>query len=659
MSNKKKTIRAILLFAGAAAAGVKVASYLQRRESEKDAPNPLEGKKVVFVKNEDEPENADGVCGHLQAVGETSYAPGFYEKYVKRGLDIALSFGGIVVLSPVLLGIAIAIKVDDPGPVFFTQKRIGQNKKYFRIYKFRSMKMATPHDVPTHMLENPDQYITKVGKFLRAHSLDELSQLFNVLDGSLSLVGPRPGLWNQDLLTAERDKYGVNEHKPGITGWAQINGRDSISIEEKSKLDGVGVKNSSLLFDLKCLLGTFLKIGHDDSVVEGGTGTLQKNGGFGEDGSAEKETAFDTLKKYIRLDGKKAAEAEEEKCPKEEGNLYQGRHFTDGKSKEELIGHIGFDGPVQVDTDAKKRVLITGAGSYVGESFREYAEKNYGEALSITELDLLDEAWREYDFSEFDIVYHVAGIAHADTGSASEEEKERYYKVNTDLAVEVCEKAKAAGVREFIFMSSMIVYGDSAPCGTEKVITAETVPAPASFYGDSKLQADVAVREFADESFHVIVLRPPMIYGKGSKGNYPMLAKIARIMPVFPGIDNHRSMLYIENLCEFLCQLMLVEADEKMPNAVVLMPQNAEWMQTSEMVKLIREAASEGMAGRSLLVKLPERIASVGGSLPGKLGKMYNKAFGNFCYELELSEVEGLDYCKYGLEESVRRMEEG
>lgn len=149
-------------------------------------------------------------------MGKSDYAPSFYDKYVKRCFDIVLSFGGIVALSPLLLGIAVAIKIDDPGPVFFTQKRLGQNKKYFRVYKFRSMKMCTPHDTPTHMLENPEQYITRVGKFLRAHSLDELPQLFNVLDGSLSLVGPRPGLWNQDVLTAERDKYGVNEYKPEL-----------------------------------------------------------------------------------------------------------------------------------------------------------------------------------------------------------------------------------------------------------------------------------------------------------------------------------------------------------------------------------------------------------------------------------------------------------
>ena len=150
--------------------------------------NPLEGKKVIFVKNEDESENADGVRGHLEAVGESEHIPSFYEKYVKRGMDIFLSFGGLVVLSPVLLGITIAIKIDDPGPVLFTQKRTGQNKKYFKLHKFRSMKMCTPHDVPTHMLDNPEQYITKVGKFLRAHSLDELPQIWDISIGDRGIM---------------------------------------------------------------------------------------------------------------------------------------------------------------------------------------------------------------------------------------------------------------------------------------------------------------------------------------------------------------------------------------------------------------------------------------------------------------------------------------
>ena len=240
--------------------------------------NPLEGKKVVFVENENEPENADGVRGHLEAVGDSNHTPGVYEKYIKRGLDIILSFGGLVVLSPVFLILAIAIYIDDPGPILFTQKRTGKNKKYFKLHKFRSMKMSTPHDKPTHMLENPEQYITKVGKFLRAHSLDELPQIWDIFIGNMSVIGPRPGLWNQDLLTAERDKYGANDVRPGLTGWAHINGRDELEIPEKAKLDGVYVEKLSFGFDLKCFLGSVGVFGGDDSVVEGGTGEMAKKG---------------------------------------------------------------------------------------------------------------------------------------------------------------------------------------------------------------------------------------------------------------------------------------------------------------------------------------------------------------------------------------------
>lgn len=240
--------------------------------------NPLEGKKVVFVENVNEPENADGVRGHLESVGESQHRAGMYEKYIKRGLDVLLSFGGLVVLSPVFLAIIIAIKIDDPGPVLFTQKRIGKNKQYFKLHKFRSMKMCTPHDKPTHMLENPDQYITKVGKFLRTHSLDELPQIWDIFIGNMSVIGPRPGLWNQDLLTAERDKYGANDVRPGLTGWAQINGRDELEIPEKAKLDGEYCENLSLGMDLKCFLGSVGVFGGDDSVVEGGTGEMAKKG---------------------------------------------------------------------------------------------------------------------------------------------------------------------------------------------------------------------------------------------------------------------------------------------------------------------------------------------------------------------------------------------
>ena len=246
--------------------------------NEPEQRNPLEGKKVVFVENENEPENADGVRGHLEAVGESSHQAGFYEKYIKRGLDVLLSFGGLVVLSPVFLILAVAIYIDDPGPVLFTQKRVGKNKEFFKLHKFRSMKMCTPHDKPTHMLENPEQYITKVGKFLRAHSLDELPQIWDIFIGNMSVIGPRPGLWNQDLLTAERDKYGANDVRPGLTGWAQINGRDELEIPEKAKLDGVYVEKLSLGMDVKCFLGSVGVFGGDDSVVEGGTGEMRRRG---------------------------------------------------------------------------------------------------------------------------------------------------------------------------------------------------------------------------------------------------------------------------------------------------------------------------------------------------------------------------------------------
>ena len=282
--NKKKIEKFIKVSAGVLGTAFVVTSIVGKKksaeskfENEPDQKNSLEGKKVIFVENEDEPENADGARGHLEAVGNSDYRMGFYEKYIKRGIDIVLSFGGLVVLSPLLLGISLAIKIDDPGPVLFTQKRMGQNKKYFKLHKFRSMKMSTPHDVPTHMLDNPDQYITKVGKFLRAHSLDELPQIWDIFIGNMSVIGPRPGLWNQDILTAERDKYNANDVKPGLTGWAQINGRDELEIPEKAKLDGEYVSKMGLMMDIKCFLGSVGVFAHDDSVVEGGTGEIKKN----------------------------------------------------------------------------------------------------------------------------------------------------------------------------------------------------------------------------------------------------------------------------------------------------------------------------------------------------------------------------------------------
>lgn len=238
--------------------------------------NLMEGKIVKFVENQNERENADGVRGHLEAIGTNNYNPGFYERIVKRVLDIILSFFGLVILSPLFLIISLWILKDDPGPVLFTQKRIGKNKQYFKLHKFRSMKMSTPHNVPTHMLENPEQYITKAGRFCRKHSLDELPQIWDIFIGNMSVIGPRPGLWNQDLLTAERDKWNANDIKPGLTGWAQINGRDELEIPEKAKLDGEYKAKLSLKMDIKCFLGSIHVFGGDDGVLEGGTGEIKK-----------------------------------------------------------------------------------------------------------------------------------------------------------------------------------------------------------------------------------------------------------------------------------------------------------------------------------------------------------------------------------------------
>lgn len=200
-----------------------------------------------------------------------------YTHFFKRLIDIVLSFIGIIVLGIPMLIIAAVIKHEDPGLALFRQKRIGKNKKYFMLLKFRSMKMSTPHDVPTHQLENPEQYLLKCGKTLRKLSLDELPQLFNILKGDMSIIGPRPALWNQDDLIAERDKYGANGVKPGLTGWAQINGRDELEIPIKAKLDGEYVEKQSFLFDCKCFFGTIGKVLKSDGVVEGGTGEMKKS----------------------------------------------------------------------------------------------------------------------------------------------------------------------------------------------------------------------------------------------------------------------------------------------------------------------------------------------------------------------------------------------
>lgn len=199
-----------------------------------------------------------------------------YKYFFKRLLDIVLSILGLLVLAVPMLAIAIAIKIDDPGPAFFKQKRVGKGKKLFWLYKFRSMKVSTPN-LPTHLLENPQQYISKVGAFIRKTSIDELPQLFNILRGDMSVIGPRPALYSQEDLIAERDQYGANDIRPGLTGWAQINGRDELEIPVKAKLDGEYVEKLSLGFDIKCFFGTIKSVLKSEGVIEGGTGAVDKD----------------------------------------------------------------------------------------------------------------------------------------------------------------------------------------------------------------------------------------------------------------------------------------------------------------------------------------------------------------------------------------------
>ena len=206
---------------------------------------------------------------------------------IKRGIDFLLALVGLIVLSPVLLALSLAIKLDSRGPVLFKQKRVGIHKTHFLILKFRTMRVDTPKDMPTHLLKNPEQYITRMGHFLRKTSLDELPQILNILKGDMAVVGPRPALWNQDDLIAERDRYGANDVRPGLTGWAQINGRDELEIPVKARLDGEYVAKIGPAMDLRCFFGTFLKVLAGEGVVEGGTGSMKER--HEEEGKASKK----------------------------------------------------------------------------------------------------------------------------------------------------------------------------------------------------------------------------------------------------------------------------------------------------------------------------------------------------------------------------------
>lgn len=287
-----------------------------------------------------------------------------------------------------------------------------------------------------------------------------------------------------------------------------------------------------------------------------------------------------------------------------------------------------------------KKILITGANSYIGMSFENYIKTYYADWYTVDTVDMIDGSWRTKDFSGYDVVYHVAGIAHSDNGKISVEKEKLYRSVNTDLTIETAKKAKSDGVKQFIFMSSAIVYGESAPIGKSKVITKDTPVSPANCYGDSKVQAEKGIHPLNDESFKVVILRPPMIYGKGSKGNYPLLAKIALKAPIFPYVKNERSMLYIENLCEFV--RLMVENEEQ----GTFWPQNAEYSNTSELVKMIADAHGK----KVLLVKGFSWALKIVSYVTG----LVNKAFGSLSYDMGMSEYRD-NYRNHDLKESIKR----
>ncbi len=589
MADKKKIRKIIFAAAGAAYVGLSLAAGMKKEDSiYADKPkekNPLEGEKVAFVCDESRKENADGVRGYLVATGEEIYYPRVYEKLVKRGLDKILSFLGLIMLSPLMGAIAIAIKIEDPGPVLFTQKRLGQNKRYFKLHKFRSMRMDTPHDIPTHMLENPDQYITRVGRFIRAHSLDELPQIWDIFIGNMSVIGPRPALWNQDLLTAERDKYDANNVKPGLTGLAQINGRDELEISEKARLDGQYLQAlnaggaKAFKMDVSCFFGSLHVFGKDGRVVEGGTGELER-----------KKSVLSSL-------------------PDEDTSPLRPKH-----------------------------ILITGAGSHIGESVKAYLDASSDRYKDLFRDDQGEErpayvtrirdtfGWEPVpeDFEGVDVVFNVAGIAHV---KETDQNRQLYYEINRDLVVKIAKAAKEAGVKQFILMSSMSVYGL-----TTGHITKQTEPAPNTAYGHSKLEADEQIGMLEDGSFKVAYLRSPMVYWKGCKGNYQALRAFALRSPLFPDCKNQRSMIYIGNLCEFVKRIIDKEAGG------LFFPQNSRYVRTSEMVRLVAESNGKRIA----MIPLFHPLIQI---LPFNI---FKKVFGNLTYE----HVDTVS--KYSFEESIR-----
>ena len=288
-----------------------------------------------------------------------------------------------------------------------------------------------------------------------------------------------------------------------------------------------------------------------------------------------------------------------------------------------------------------KKILITGAGSYIGTSFEKWVMSSDFEGMyHVDTLDMINPEWNEYDFSGYDTVFHVAGIAHSDTSNVSDEVIQKYYKINSELAIETAMKAKNEGVSQFIFMSSMIVYG-----GMEHV-TEDTVPEPANFYGNSKWKADKELQRLDSPGFKVVILRPPMIYGKDSKGNYPTLAKMAKKLPIFPKVKNCRSMLYIENLCEFI--RLMVENEEH----GIFFPQNEKPVCTSDMVKQIAAVSGHKIWVTGLLAP----CVHIAKHFPGQIGRLCNKAFGDSYYDTGMSNYKE-NYRVTDFKESIEKTE--
>lgn len=285
-----------------------------------------------------------------------------------------------------------------------------------------------------------------------------------------------------------------------------------------------------------------------------------------------------------------------------------------------------------------KRILITGKNSYVGNQLAEWLSQE-PEQYKVTKKSVRNDKWKKIDFSVFDVVVHVAGIAHQDTKT---DQKELYYKVNTELTIKIAQKAKEQGVKQFIFLSSIIVYGASSKVGDKKVITLVTEPKPINFYGNSKLLAEKGIKSLQSKSFDVVIIRPPMIYGKESKGNYPLLAQLAKKTPIFPDIINERSMLHIDNLCEFI--KAMIDQNEK----GLFFPQNKEYVQTSNLVKII----SEYHGKKIWLTKIFNPILMLFCNF-----NLLNKVFGNMVYDKEMSNYEKVDYQIWSLEETVELTE--